>query len=237
MILFPAIDIKDGKVVRLRQGNYADMKIYDVDPIDVAKSYKEAGAEWMHVVDLDGAKTGKAMNYGIITNIVKEVGINVEVGGGIRDLERIRNYLNAGAKRVILGTVAIENPDFTKLVLKDYSDYVAIGVDANNGKVAIHGWNLVTDMESEDFCSRLADDGCKYIIYTDISKDGLLQGTNLEVYSRLSKIKNINITASGGISSIKELKILKDYDIYGAIIGKALYENKIDLKEALEAIK
>ena len=237
MILFPAIDIKDGKVVRLRQGNYADMKIYDVNPIDVAKSYKEAGAEWMHVVDLDGAKTGKTMNFGIITDIVKATNINVEVGGGIRDAERIRNYLNAGAKRVILGTAAIENPDFIKLMLKDYADYMAIGVDARDGYVAIHGWKQITSMKSEDFCSRLADDGCKYIIYTDISKDGLLQGTNLKAYSKLSKLKGVNITASGGISSIDELKTLQSYKIYGAIIGKALYENKINLKEALEALK
>ena len=237
MILFPAIDIKDGKVVRLRQGNYDDMKVYDLDPIEVANSYKEAGAEWMHVVDLDGAKTGKTMNFGIITDIVKATNINVEVGGGIRDAERIRNYLNAGAKRVILGTAAIENPDFIKLMLKDYADYMAIGVDARDGYVAIHGWKQITSMKSEDFCSRLADDGCKYIIYTDISKDGLLQGTNLKAYSKLSKLKGVNITASGGISSIDELKTLKSYKIYGAIIGKALYENKINLKEALEALK
>ena len=237
MILFPAIDIKDGKVVRLRQGNYDDMKVYDLDPIEVANSYKEAGAEWMHVVDLDGAKTGKTMNFGIISEIVKATNINVEVGGGIRDAERIRNYLNAGAKRVILGTAAIENPDFVKLMLKDYADSIAIGVDARDGYVAIHGWKQITSMKSEDFCSRLADDGCKYIIYTDISKDGLLQGTNLEAYSKLSKLKHVNITASGGISSIDELKTLKSYKIYGAIIGKALYENKINLKEALEALK
>ena len=237
MILFPAIDIKDGKVVRLRQGNYDDMKVYDLDPIEVANSYKAAGAEWMHVVDLDGAKTGKTMNFGIITDIVKATNINVEVGGGIRDAERIRNYLNAGAKRVILGTAAIENPDFIKLMLKDYADYMAIGVDARDGYVAIHGWKQITSMKSEDFCSRLADDGCKYIIYTDISKDGLLQGTNLKAYSKLSKLKGVNITASGGISSIDELKTLKSYKIYGAIIGKALYENKINLKEALEALK
>ena len=237
MILFPAIDIKDGKVVRLRQGNYDDMKVYDLDPIEVANSYKEAGAEWIHVVDLDGAKTGKTMNFGIITDIVKATNINVEVGGGIRDAERIRNYLNAGAKRVILGTAAIENPDFIKLMLKEYADYMAIGVDARDGYVAIHGWKQITSMKSEDFCSRLADDGCKYIIYTDISKDGLLQGTNLKAYSKLSKLKGVNITASGGISSIDELKTLKSYKIYGAIIGKALYENKINLKEALEALK
>ena len=237
MILFPAIDLKDGKVVRLRQGNYDDMKVYDLDPIEVANSYKEAGAEWMHVVDLDGAKTGKTMNFGIITDIVKATNINVEVGGGIRDAERIRNYLNAGAKRVILGTAAIENPDFIKLMLKDYADYMAIGVDARDGYVAIHGWKQITSMKSEDFCSRLADDGCKYIIYTDISKDGLLQGTNLKAYSKLSKLKGVNITASGGISSIDELKTLQSYKIYGAIIGKALYENKINLKEALEALK
>lgn len=237
MILFPAIDIKDGKVVRLRQGNYDDMKVYDLDPIEVAASYKEAGAEWIHVVDLDGAKTGKTMNFGIISDIVKSTSINVEVGGGIRDAERIRNYLNAGAKRVILGTASIENPDFTKLMLKEYSDYVAIGVDARDGFVAIHGWKQITSMKSEDFCSRLADNGCRYIIYTDISKDGLLQGTNLEAYSNLSKLKGVNITASGGISSIDELKTLKSYNIYGAIIGKALYEGKINLKDALEAIK
>ena len=237
MILFPAIDIKDGKVVRLRQGNYDDMKVYDLDPIEVANSYKAAGAEWMHVVDLDGAKTGKTMNFGIITDIVKATNINVEVGGGIRDAERIRNYLNAGAKRVILGTAAIENPDFIKLMLKEYADYMAIGVDARDGYVAIHGWKQITSMKSEDFCSRLADDGCKYIIYTDISKDGLLQGTNLKAYSKLSKLKGVNITASGGISSIDELKTLQSYKIYGAIIGKALYENKINLKEALEALK
>ena len=237
MILFPAIDIKDGKVVRLRQGNYDDMKVYDLDPIEVAASYKEAGAEWMHVVDLDGAKTGKSMNFGVISDIVKSTSLNVEVGGGIRDAERIRNYLNAGAKRVILGTASIENPDFTKLMLQEYSDYVAIGVDARDGYVAIHGWRQITSMKSEDFCSRLADAGCKYIIYTDISKDGLLQGTNLEAYSNLSKLKGVNITASGGISSIDELKTLKSYNIYGAIIGKALYEGKINLKDALEALK
>lgn len=237
MIIFPAIDLKDGKVVRLRQGNYEDMKVYNLDPVDVALSYKDVGATWMHVVDLDGAKSGKTLNFGIISEIVKVSGLNVEVGGGIRDVERIRNYLNSGAKRTILGTIAIEKPEVTKIILDSYADSVAIGVDAKDGKVAIHGWNKVTDIDAITFCKKLANDGCKYIIFTDISKDGLLQGTNIELYKKLSNETNLNIIASGGISSIEELKILSKYNMYGAIIGKALYEKKIDLKEALEAIK
>ena len=232
MYIYPAIDLRDGKVVRLTKGDYDRMEVYSSDPSLIAKSFRAAGASHLHVVDLDGAKDGKLCNYEIISKLAAE-DLFVEVGGGIRDEERIKAYLDAGVKRVILGSAAIENPAFAYDMAKKYGDAIAVGVDASEGKVAIHGWKTVTDVDSLDFCKDLVKNGVTTVIYTDISKDGTLSGTNLEVYKQLSAIEGLSIIASGGITFEHEIVTLREMDLHGAILGKALYTGKLDLKRAI----
>ncbi len=232
MYIYPAIDLRDGKVVRLTKGDYDRMEVYSSDPSMIAKSFREAGASHLHVVDLDGAKDGKLCNYDIISKLAAE-DLFVEVGGGIRDEERIKAYLDAGVKRVILGSAAIENPAFAAEMAKKYGDAIAVGVDASEGKVAIHGWKTITDVDSLDFCQDLVKNGIKTVIYTDISKDGTLSGTNLEIYKQLSAIEGLSIIASGGITFEHELATLREMNLHGAILGKALYTGKLDLKRAI----
>jgi len=236
MQLFPAIDIRDKKVVRLTFGDYDQMKVYADDPVQIAKNFAECGAKNMHVVDLDGAKDGNLANFDVIANIVKNCGLFVEVGGGIRDEERIKKYIDCGVGRVILGTVAVENFAFVEQMAKKYGDKIAVGVDAKDGYVAIHGWKTVTDVPSLDFCKKLRDVGVKTVIYTDISKDGGMAGTNLQVYEELAKIDGLDVVASGGITFYDELTKLDEMGIYGAILGKALYEGVIDLKKVVELV-
>ena len=233
MKIFPAIDIIGGRVVRLLRGDYDKVKNYSLSCVDAAISFKERGAGYIHAVDLDGAKSGFAENAQAIEKIIASSGLFVEVGGGIRTEKQIESYLAAGAGRVILGTAAVKDFEFTARMAKIYPAKIAVGVDAVDGKVAINGWREVTDLDSFDFCRRLYEKGVEYVIYTDISRDGALSGTNMEAYERLKKIDGLNITASGGITFIDEIKRLKEMDIYGAILGKALYEGKLDLVEAL----
>lgn len=233
MKIFPAIDLKDGHAVRLFQGDYDKITVFSDNPIDVARGFKENGAKNLHLVDLDGAKDGKLKNFETIKGIVEEVNIFVQVGGGIRDEKRILQYLELGVGRVILGTIAIKDFEFTKKMVEKYGVKIAVGVDVKDGKVAINGWKEVTDIQGMEFCQKLADIGVKTVIYTDISKDGGMQGTNLEAYEELSKIKGLDIIASGGISFEKELKILNENKTYGAILGKAIYVGAIDLAKAI----
>lgn len=234
MQVFPAIDIRDKKVVRLTQGDYDRMTVYADNPLDIAKGFEAVGATNMHVVDLDGALDGELVNFDTVKQLASQTGLFVEVGGGIRSSERIEKYLKAGADRVILGTVAVEDYAFVEQAVKQYGDKIAVGVDAKDGYVAIHGWKTVTDIDSYEFCERLRDSGVKTVIYTDIAKDGALGGTNLAAYERLSKIEGLNIVASGGVTYLNEIDALKRMGIYGVILGKAMYTGKLDLADAIK---
>lgn len=232
MKIFPAIDLIDKKVVRLSQGDYSKKTLYSDDPLSVARSFIADGATHLHVVDLDGAKAGSPVNFEMIKNL-KSLDMFVEVGGGIRDMQKIEAYQKIGVDRVILGTVAIKNFDFVVEAVKEFKDMIAVGVDAKDEKVATHGWQEVTGVNSFDFCKKLYDAGVTSVIYTDIATDGMLKGTNLPAFKRLSKIKGLKVTASGGISSVEEIKKLKEMGVWGAILGKALYENKLSLADAV----
>ena len=236
MNIYPAIDLRDGKVVRFYQGDYDQMTVYQEDPVDVARSFKAAGADYLHLVDLDGAKDGELVNFDTIKAIVEDVDMFVEVGGGIRDEERIKQYLDLGVGRVILGTIAVKDREFLEKMVSVYGERIAVGVDARDDRVAINGWKEITDIDSFEFCEYLRDIGVKAVIYTDISRDGGLQGTNMEVYRKLQEIQGLEITASGGISFIEEIAELKNVTA-AAILGKALYSGLIDLAQAVEMAK
>lgn len=236
MEIFPAIDLKDGQAVRLFQGDYDQMTVYSQNPAEVAKSFLEKGAKNLHLVDLDGAKDGRLVNFEAIKEIVSKVDLFVEVGGGIRDEERIRQYLELGVNRVILGTIAIKDPEFLKAMVAKYKEKIAVGVDVRDGYVAVNGWKEVTDQKGMEFCRALKEIGVKTVIYTDISRDGGLKGTNLEAYKALSEIEGLNIIASGGISFEEEILQLRD-TVHGAILGKALYAGQLDLEKAIHLAK
>ncbi len=233
MKIFPAIDLRDGKVVRLFQGDYDQMTVYSEDPAEVARGFKAKGADNLHLVDLDGAKDGKLVNFETIRTITQQVDMFVEVGGGIRDEERIRQYLDVGVGRVILGTVAVKEPAFLEEMVEKYGEKIAVGVDARDGYVAVNGWKEITDKKGIEFCEYLRDIGVKTVIYTDISRDGGLQGTNMEVYRQLRKIEGLDIVASGGISFEEEITALRDV-VSAAILGKAVYSGKLDLERAVK---
>lgn len=237
MELFPAIDIRGAKVVRLTKGDYDVMKVYRDSPKEVAEEFLKAGANNLHVVDLDGARDGSLANFESIKALASTKGLFIEVGGGIRNMERIEAYLKLGVGRVILGTAAVKNYPFVEQAVKEFGNAVAVGVDAKDGMVAVSGWEEVTATDSLDFCKRLRDTGVKTVIYTDISKDGAMSGTNLEIYKKLSEIKGLDIVASGGITYESEIETLRDMGTYGAILGKALYEGKLDLSRALKIAK
>lgn len=236
MELFPAIDLRDGQAVRLFQGDYDQMTVYSKSPVDVARQFKAKGAENLHLVDLDGARDGVLVNFESIREIVADVDLFVEVGGGIRDEERIRQYLDLGVGRIILGTIAVNDPDFLEKMVGKYQEKIAVGVDVKDGLVAINGWKEVTGRDGMEFCRYLRDIGVRTVIYTDISRDGGLKGTNLEVYKQLSKIEGLNVVASGGISFAEEITALKE-TVYGAILGKALYDGMLDLETAVKLAK
>ena len=237
MELLPAIDLRDGKVVRLFQGDYDQMTVYGDDPAAQAKAFAAAGARNLHVVDLDGAKDGTTANFETIQNIVRATGLSVEVGGGIRTEERIQRYLDLGVERCILGTIAVKDFDFTANMAQKYSKHIAVGVDARDGFVAINGWKELSAEKGVDFCRRLRDAGVQTVIYTDISRDGAEMGTNLELYQELSAIEGLNIIASGGISFESELLELERMGVWGAILGKALYTGKLDLPRAVQLVQ
>lgn len=233
MKIFPAIDLRSGNVVRLTEGDYGQMKTYGSSPVETAKMFEAMGAKHLHVVDLGAAKDGGDENAEIICEIAAKTNLFIETGGGIRSEEKIKKYIDAGIDRLILGTIAINNFDFLCDMVNKYGDHIAVGVDAKDSKVAVNGWLEVTSVDSFEFCKKLRDNGVSTVIYTDISKDGKLSGTNVDAYRRLREIDNLNVIASGGISSMDDIKALCEFDCYGAIIGKAIYENKIDLQEVL----
>lgn len=236
MQIFPAIDLRGGQVVRLYQGDYDRETVYAADPCAVARSFLAAGARYLHVVDLDGAKDGTLANFDTIAAIVKQGGLYIEVGGGIRTEDRIRQYLDLGVGRCILGTIAVKDFDFTARMAQTYGDRIAVGVDARDGYVAVSGWKELSAERGVDFCRRLRDAGVKTVIYTDISRDGAEAGTNLDLYRELSEIQGLDITASGGVSSIEELKELQRIGTRAAILGKALYTGRLDLKTVIAEV-
>lgn len=234
MKIYPAIDIRGGNAVRLLQGDYDRETVYSLNPVEVARKFKEAGATCLHVVDLDGALEGYLINKDIIKRIVSETGLYVEAGGGVRSLQRIEQYLSAGVSRVILGSAAAENFTLVVDAVKFFGGKVAVGVDAKDGKVAVHGWKKVTDIDAVDFCRKLREVGLHTVIYTDISRDGMLGGANLAAYEELVKIKGLRIIASGGISGTDEIKKLTAMNVRGVVLGKALYDGVLDLKKTIE---
>ncbi len=235
MQIYPATDILGGKVVRLTKGDYNQVKIYADSPAEMALEFMKDGATNLHMVDLDGAKDGAPVNFDAIKEAAQIKNLFIEVGGGIRDMKRVEDYLNLGVKRVILGTAAIRNYPFVEEAVKEFGDAIAVGVDAKNGFVAVSGWQETTSVKSVEFCKKLRDTDVATVIYTDISKDGMLSGTNLEIYKELSAIDGLQIVASGGITYADEIKKLNEMGIYGAIVGKAVYEGKLSLKDALKA--
>ena len=235
MQIYPATDILDGKVVRLTKGDYNQVKIYADSPAEMALEFMKDGATNLHMVDLDGAKDGAPVNFDAIKEAAQIKNLFIEVGGGIRDMKRVEDYLSLGVKRVILGTAAIRNYPFVEEAVKEFGDAIAVGVDAKDGFVAVSGWQETTSVKSVEFCKKLRDTGVATVIYTDISKDGMLSGTNLEIYKELSKIEGLQIVASGGITYADEIRTLNGMGIYGAIVGKAVYEGKLRLKDALIA--
>lgn len=237
MILFPAIDLKDGKCVRLKQGDFNRLVIYEKSPLEVALDFEKAGCKVLHIVDLDGARTGERKNAAIVKEIVQKTNLEIQLGGGIRSLETITFWLELGIKRVILGTAAIKNIHLVEQAILKYGDRIIVGVDAKNSHVAINGWEESTNLDSFNFCKQLELLGVKTVVYTDISKDGMLCGPNLEAYKKLNDETNLNIIASGGVSSIDDLLALSQLNIYGAISGKALYERKFTVEEALKCLQ
>ncbi|WP_343001986.1 1-(5-phosphoribosyl)-5-[(5-phosphoribosylamino)methylideneamino]imidazole-4-carboxamide isomerase [Intestinibacter bartlettii] len=235
MIIFPAIDIKDKKCVRLTQGDFDKVNVYGEDPSLMAKKWADYGAEFIHVVNLNGSRDEIGINDETLAKVAKSVDIPIQVGGGIRDEKRVKELLDLGINRVIVGTMAIENKELLKELIEKYkADKIVVSIDAKNGKVATHGWEKVSDIDSVDLCKELEQIGVKTIVYTDISKDGMLEGPNFDIYKELSQKTSLDIIASGGVTSIDDVKRLLDMNMYGAIIGKALYDNRIDLKEVLD---
>ena len=234
MKILPAIDLFGGKAVRLFKGDYDKMTIYSNYPVQVALDFKTQGAEWIHVVDLEGAKSGETPNIETIKKIVDETGLKVEVGGGIRSIEVVERYIEAGVSRLILGTAAVKDEAFLRCAVEKFGDKIAVGVDLKDGMVAIHGWTEKSNEEGFTFCQKMQTIGVKTIIATDISKDGAMNGTNHDLYKKLSEQLDINVIASGGVSSIKDVEKLTALGIYGTIIGKAYYTGVIDLKKAIQ---
>ena len=236
MQIFPAIDLRGGQVVRLYQGDYDQETVYAQDPCAVARNFLAAGAKYLHVVDLDGAKDGTLANFDTIAALVKQGGLYIEVGGGIRDEDRIRRYLDLGVGRCILGTIAVKDFAFTERMAQKYGSRIAVGVDARDGYVAVSGWKELSSERGVDFCRRLRDAGVKTVIYTDISRDGAEAGANLDLYRELAEIQGLDITASGGVSSMEELKELQRIGTKAAILGKALYTGRLDLKTVISVV-
>ena len=237
MYIYPAIDLYGGKVVRLFKGDYTQMTVYSDDPVGVARDFAAAGASRIHLVDLEGAKTGKPANLSAIAKIIEATGLFAEVGGGIRDMETVESYLAIGVSRVILGTAAVRNPDFLKAALGKYGEKIAVGVDLKGGFVAIKGWTETSELKAGDFFEKMQTLGVKTIICTDISRDGAMKGSNLNLYRDLSARFDIELIASGGVSSMEDVTALAAMGLHGAIIGKAYYVGAVDLKEAVEAAK
>ena len=236
MIIFPAIDLYEGKAVRLLKGDYEQMTVYSNKPWEIGADFVRCGAPQIHIVDLEGAKNGDTPNLETVVRIKKETGAFCEIGGGIRSMEVIDRYMDAGLDRVILGTAAVTDAGLLREAVGKYDEHIAVGVDIRGGKVAIKGWLEKTEEDAFDFCGKMQSIGVKTLICTDISKDGAMQGTNRQLYKELSERFELNITASGGVSTLEDIKYLAGLGIYGAIIGKAYYTGAIDLQEAVRAV-
>ena len=234
MYILPAIDLYDGKAVRLYKGDYANMTVYSDRPAQVAAAFRAAGAEYIHMVDLEGARDGTTPNLDIVVDIVKHSGLKVEIGGGIRTAETVKTYLDAGVERVILGTAALTDEAFLRDMMARYGERIAVGVDCRDGFVAIKGWTELSAVTCAEFCRKLQDMGVKTVICTDISKDGAMSGTNRELYKTLNATFDLNIIASGGVTDLEDIVALREMGMYGAIVGKAYYTGAIKLEEALE---
>ncbi len=234
MLIYPAIDLYGGKAVRLYKGDYNQMTVYNDDPLAVARDFKRCGATHIHLVDLEGARDGNTPNLDTVCRIKEVTGLFCEVGGGIRTMEVIDRYISAGIDRVILGTAAVTNPEFVRRAVETYGDKIAVGIDIKDGFVAIKGWLEKSRWDAMSFCREMESKGIKTLICTDISKDGAMQGTNRQLYQTLSQQFCMQIVASGGISFPEEISALQEMGIYGAIIGKALYDGKLPLEEALK---
>ena len=237
MIIYPAIDLFEGKAVRLYKGNYSEMTVYSDDPLGIARDFEVKGATHIHIVDLEGAKLGTTPSFNVVCNVKKNTDLFVEIGGGIRSMEVIDEYVSSGIDRVILGTAAVTQADFVEKAVDKYGESIAVGIDIKDGFVAIKGWTEKSEIKAFDFAEKMQKIGVKTLICTDISKDGAMQGTNHTLYRDLSERFSMQIIASGGVSSIEDVKKLRERDIYGAIIGKAYYTGAIDLREAVEVAK
>ena len=233
MILFPAIDLLGGKAVRLFQGRYDEVTVYDDEPVNTALKFKSAGCEAIHIVDLDGAKYGTTVNLDTVLKIKRETGLFCEIGGGIRDIDTVKRYLDVGMDRVILGTAAVTDPSFVKEAVKMYGRKITVGMDLRNGMVSVKGWTEDSKVSGDELIKSMKDIGVTHFIITDISKDGAMKGTSRDLYADLSRKYDIDITASGGISTLEDIRALRSMNLYGAIIGKAYYTGSIDLKQAL----
>ena len=237
MILFPAIDLYDGKSVRLYKGDYQNMTVYSEEPIAVAKDFVRKGATHIHMVDLEGAKDGTTPNLSVVAEVARETNLFIEVGGGIRNMETVEKYLDIGVSRVILGTAAVTDEAFLRCAAAAYPGKIAVGADVRDGKIAIKGWMETSDMTLDTFLEKMEAIGIRNVICTDISRDGAMRGTNLELYRTLSGKYRMDITASGGVSTMDDIEQLRNMGLYGAIIGKAYYTGAIDLEKALEAAR
>ncbi len=237
MIIYPAIDLYEGKAVRLYKGNYAEMTVYSNDPLSIARDFEEKGATHIHMVDLEGAKLGTTPNFDVVARVKSSTSLFVEIGGGIRTMEVIDKYIAAGVDRVILGTAAVTDEGFVEKAVEKYAEKIAVGIDIKDGYVAIKGWTEKSCFDAFSFCEKMQSIGVRTLICTDISKDGAMQGTNHELYRELSERFSMQIIASGGVSSIEDVKKLRSRELYGAIIGKAYYTGAIDLAEAVEVAK
>ena len=237
MILFPAIDLYGGQAVRLLHGDYENRTVYSDDPVAVAQKMHDLGATYLHLVDLEGARDGSTPHLDLVARIVSQTGLFAELGGGVRNLETAKRYLDAGVSRVILGTAAITDPDFLASAVAAFGDKIAVGADVRDGRIAIRGWLETAAETLEEFLSRMQTTGVRTVICTDISRDGAMRGTNLELYRVLSQKYSMNLTASGGVSTLEDLRALRAMNLYGAILGKAYYTGAVDLREALEVCR
>lgn len=237
MNIFPAIDLYGGKAVRLFKGDYSQMTVYSENPLEIALDFQKSGARFLHMVDLEGAKLGTTPNIETVKEIVSKTDLFVELGGGIRSMETVDAYLGAGVNRVILGTAAVSDEEFLKSAVSKYQERIAVGADIKDGCIAIKGWTQTSDITCDEFFSKMQALGVSTVICTDISKDGAMKGTNRELYRELSQKFSVDIIASGGVSTLDDVKALAEMRLYGAIIGKAYYTGAIDIKEAIEVAK
>lgn len=237
MLIFPAIDLYEGKAVRLYKGDYSKMTVYSENPLEVAKKFERCGATCIHMVDLEGAKDGSTPNFETVKKVAQQTNLFVEIGGGIRNLDTVSKYLDAGVNRVILGTAAVKDEDFLIEAVRKYGDKIAVGIDIKDKKVAIHGWMEKSEIDAMEFALKMQNIGVKTVICTDISKDGAMQGTNHALYKEMAEKFSLDIIASGGVSSMEDVEKLAELKIYGTIIGKAYYTGAIDLSRAVEVAK